>query len=88
MIPKRSHVCFRRKHSSNLNPNRKAIRLQHLTPIPRGENLSEVSQALLSSLEQAFGARRNAKGKSVNELWAEERTRLLPLRGTVGSIAE
>lgn len=25
----------------------KAIRLQHLTPIPRGESLTEVSQALL-----------------------------------------
>jgi hypothetical protein len=32
----------------------KAIRLQHLTPIPRGENLSEISQALLSSLERAW----------------------------------
>jgi transposase len=40
----------------------KAIRLQHLTPIPRGENLSAISQALVASLERAFGARRNAEG--------------------------
>jgi transposase len=57
----------------------KAIRLQHLTPIPRGGSLAEVSQGLLLSLEQAFSARRNAEGKSANELWAEERTRLLAL---------
>jgi transposase len=57
----------------------KAIRLQHLTPIPRGESLTEVSQALLLSLEQAFGGRRNAEGKSANALWADERTRLLAL---------
>jgi len=31
------------------------------------------------SLEQAFGGRRNTEGKSANELWAEERTRLLAL---------
>ncbi len=42
-------------------------------------SLAEVSQGLLLSLEQAFSARRNAEGKSANELWAEERTRLLAL---------
>lgn len=65
----------------------KAIRLQHLTPIPRGENLSEISQALLSSLEQAFGGRRNAEGKSLDELWAEERTRLLALPATLFTVS-
>jgi hypothetical protein len=49
------------------------------TAIPRGENLTEISQALLSCVEQVFGARRNAEGKSLNELWAEQRTRLLAL---------
>jgi transposase len=60
----------------------KAIRLQHLTPVPRGENLTEISQALLASLDQAFAARRNAEGRGANELWAEERTRLLALPAT------
>src|SRR6266478_2938806 len=57
----------------------KAIRLQHLTPIPRGETLAELSQALLLQLEQAFTARRSAGGSSVSELWAAERPQLLPL---------
>jgi|SRR6516165_4914099 transposase len=60
----------------------KAIRLQHLTPIPRGESLAQVSQALLLNLEQAFSARPEREGKSANDLWAEERVRLLPLPTT------
>jgi transposase len=57
----------------------KAIRRQHLTPIPRGDSLSEVSKALLLQLEQAFSTKRNADGSSANELWAAERQQLLPL---------
>ena len=57
----------------------KAIRLLHLTPIPRGETLAEISQALLLQLEQAFTARRSAGGSSASELWAAERPQLLPL---------
>jgi transposase len=57
----------------------KVIRLQHLPPIPRGESLAQVSQALLLNLEQAFNSRRDREGKSAMELWAEERARLLPL---------
>jgi transposase len=57
----------------------KAIRLQHLTPIPRGDSLTTVSQTLLRQLEQAFSTRRSADGSSANELWAVERQQLLPL---------
>jgi transposase len=57
----------------------KAIRLQHLTPVPRGESLAAVSQALLLDLEQAFSARRNRDGQRTSELWAEEQARLSPL---------
>jgi transposase len=57
----------------------KAIRLQHLTPIPRGDSLTEVSQALLRQLEQAFSTRRSADGRSASELWAAEQAQLLPL---------
>ena len=57
----------------------KAIRLQHLTPIPRGESLAAVSQALLLELEQAFSAHRNRDGQRASELWTEEHGRLLPL---------
>jgi transposase len=60
----------------------KAVRLQHLTPIPRGESLTQVSQALLLNLEQGFNARRDGDSRGPNERWAEERARLLPLRAT------
>jgi transposase len=56
----------------------KAIRLRHLTPIPRGESLEAIARALLQELEQAFAARRDAAGRSASELWAEERARLMP----------
>ena len=55
-----------------------AIRLQHLAPIPRGERLAAVSQALLLGLEQAFSARRHRDGQRASELWAEEHAWLLP----------
>jgi transposase len=60
----------------------KAIRLAHLTPIPRGENLEALSRQLLADLDTAFAARRDASGTSANELWAEERARLLALPAT------
>jgi transposase len=57
----------------------KAIRLEHLTPIPRGDSLEEISRKLLADVDAAFAARRDAAGKSVSELWAEERAQLLRL---------
>jgi len=60
----------------------KAIRLQHLTPVPRGESLAAVSQALLLDLERAFSARRNRDGQRASELWVEEQARLSPLPAT------
>ena len=55
----------------------KAIRLEHLTPIPRGDSLEAISRQLLAELDAAFPARHRA-GRSASELWAEERTQLLP----------
>lgn len=57
----------------------KAIRLQHLTPIPRGESLEAISRQLLADLDATFATRRDATGKSATELWGEERAHLLPL---------
>jgi hypothetical protein len=64
----------------------KAIRLQHLAPVPRGESLSAIADTLIIDLEQAVVVRRNAEGRSLAELWAEERPQLLllpapPFRG-------
>jgi transposase len=55
----------------------KAIRLEHLTPIPRGESLEAISQQLLTGLDAAFAAQCDA-----SELWAEERVQLLPVPAT------
>lgn len=60
----------------------KAIRLQHLTPIPRGASLVEVSERLMAEIDATMASRRNAEGKTVAERWAEERRRMQPLPGT------
>ncbi len=60
----------------------KAIRLAHLTPIPRGESLEAISRQLLADLDAAFKVRRDVSGKSVSELWTQERAQLLPLPAT------
>jgi transposase len=57
----------------------KAIRLQHLTPIPRGNDLEGISRQLLADLDAAFDAHPDATRKSAGDLWAQERTQLLPL---------
>jgi transposase len=56
----------------------KAIRLAHLTPIPRGDSLEALSRQLLGELDAAFAARDDA-GRPRSELWAQERMQLLPL---------
>jgi len=59
----------------------KAIRLAHLTPIPRGDSLEAISRQLLGELDAAFTARHDA-GRSASELWEEERAQLLPVPTT------
>jgi transposase len=59
----------------------KAIRVEHLTPIPRGDSLEAISRQLLAEVDAAFPARHRA-GRSVSELWAEERMQLLSLPAT------
>jgi len=55
----------------------KAIRLQHLAPVPRGDNLTAIAQTLITDLERAFAVRCNLEGQRLSELWAEERPQLL-----------
>ena len=57
----------------------KGIRLQHLTPIPQGETLQEISQDLLKRIEQATVNKKNAKGHSVMDQIEEERLHLRTL---------
>jgi transposase len=57
----------------------KVIRLQHMMPVPRGESLTAIARMLITDLERAFAERRNSEGRSLAELWNEERPQLLLL---------
>jgi transposase len=60
----------------------KAIRLQHLTPIPRADSLAGIAQALLTALDRQAQARRNREGKTVLERFEAERPVMLRLPQT------
>ena len=57
----------------------KAIRLQHLAPVPRGASLTAIAEMLIIDLERAFPGRHNAEGRGLAELWDVERPQLLLL---------
>ncbi len=56
----------------------KGIRLQHLTPIPRGESLRDIAGALLESVDQQ-AAHRAGRDEAVRERFREEAEHLLSL---------
>ncbi len=60
----------------------KGIRLQHLTPIPQGELLTELAERLQASIEKATANRKDASGRRIPEKIEEERRHLraLPIR--------
>jgi transposase len=68
----------------------KGLRLQHLTPIPRGESLEEIAGALLAEVDQAACRRKDREGRSVAERFEEERRvlRALPERGFIARRSE
>lgn len=57
----------------------KGIRLQHLTPIPRGESLAEISQALLQAIEKSRESKKDRSGKPIAEKIQDEQNHLHPL---------
>jgi transposase len=57
----------------------KGIRLQHLTPIPRGASLGELSRALQVELDRTAQTKRDVRGETVIERFFRERPKLLPL---------
>ena len=57
----------------------KAIRLQHLTPVPRGESLAEISATLLCEVDRLWRQRRRREADPPEEAWARESERLSPL---------
>lgn len=56
----------------------KGIRLQHLTPIPRGESLRDIAGALLESIDQQ-AAHRAERDETVRDRFREEAEHLRPL---------
>lgn len=60
----------------------KGVRLQHLTPIPRGESLREIATELLAELDRWAPRKRDPKGRSVTERFIEEQPKMLSLPAT------
>jgi len=57
----------------------KGIRLQHLTPIPRGNSLAEISAAVLKEVDDAWRERVHQDGRRCWDLWQEEHRNLIAL---------
>ena len=57
----------------------KGLRLRHLTPVPRGNSLGEISAGVLREVEAAWRQRIQRDGRGCWELWQEEQRGLLPL---------
>lgn len=57
----------------------KGIRLQHLTPIPQGSHLGEISQAVLAEVETVAATRVDRRGRKVLERFEQEKALLRAL---------
>lgn len=66
----------------------KGVRLQHMTPIPVGCSLHDVSRQVLQEVGTADGRRYNREGKSVTERFREERAFLRPLPAEAYEVRE
>lgn len=76
--------CFTRRGEGHdkggVEARGKGIRWQHLVPIPRGETLEAINEALAERLAEQAATRRDREGRTAAERFAEERPILLPLR--------
>lgn len=57
----------------------KNIRLQHMTPVPRGNSLAEISAAVLREVETAWQERVQRDGRRCWDLWQDESHKLVAL---------
>jgi transposase len=75
--------CFARPYEGHdkggVEGRGKGIRYQLLVPIPRGENLDEISLQLLNGLIKQAENKKDIEGKTVCERFQEEQKCLLPL---------
>lgn len=66
----------------------RAIRWQHLVPIPNGPNFESINTTLLSRLDARMGVDRNAEGKTIAERFTVETSQMLPLHGAPFHVAK
>ena len=75
--------CFARPEEGHdkggVEARGKGIRLQHLTPVPRGQSLRAISERLLEDLGTEAGRKQLRDGRTVAERFEEERARMRPL---------
>lgn len=75
--------CFTRRgeghDKGSVEARGKGIRLQHLTPVPRGDSLAEISAAVLRDIDDRWQERVQRDGRRCWDLWQEECRHLLAL---------
>jgi hypothetical protein len=57
----------------------KNIRLQHMVPIPRGDNLTEICETVLKELHDSYQTKLNADKRIIAESFVDEKRYLRPL---------
>ncbi|MBM2831887.1 MAG: Transposase [Dehalococcoidia bacterium] len=57
----------------------KSIRLQHMTPVPRGESLTDISVAVLREVDEAWREQVQQDGRRCWDMWQEECRQLIAL---------
>jgi hypothetical protein len=57
----------------------RAIRWQHLVPIPTGPDLATISGTLVAGLDRQAETQRDQRGRTIAERFADERTEMLDL---------
>jgi transposase len=77
--------CFARPRTGHdkggVESRGRAIRHQHLVPIPSGQSLDEMSVALLRQLDERAARQMQPSGKTVLDAFAEDKARMLALPG-------
>jgi len=75
--------CFTRRGEGHdkggVESRGKGIRLQHLTPVPRGENLRHIAEELVRELDRWAAVTIGSEGESIADRYEKERGLLRPL---------
>jgi len=75
--------CFARRGEGHdkggVEGRGKGIRLQHLTPVPRGESLTGIAADLVADLDRSAAVTVDAEGMSILDRFEQERPVLRPL---------